>query len=60
MCGTRRDFSVLEGGEFYSMEIAYNRFERSIELPVDLDKSEIRTEYRDGMFLLEILTGKDE
>lgn len=58
--GVRRDFSVLEGRESYSMEISYNRFERSIELPVDLDRSEIRTEYRDGMFLLEILTGNDE
>ena len=58
--GVRRDFSVAEGRESYSMEISYNRFERSIELPVDLDKCEIRTEYRDGMFLLEILVGNDE
>jgi HSP20 family protein len=53
--GVRRDSSVTEGRTFYSMEISYNRFERSIELPFDLDRSEIRTEYRDGMFLLEIL-----
>ena len=53
--GVRRDSSVTEGRTFYSMEISYSRFERSIELPLDLDRSEIRTEYRDGMFLLEIL-----
>ena len=53
--GVRRDSSVTQGRTFYSMEISYNRFERSIELPLDLDRSEIRTEYRDGMFLLEIL-----
>jgi HSP20 family protein len=58
--GVRRDFSVLEGRESYSMEISYNRFERSIDLPVELDRSEIRTEYRDGMFLLEILIGTAE
>ena len=58
--GVRRDLSVLEGGQSYSMEISYNRFERSIELPIDLDRSHIRTEYRDGMFLLEILPGTSE
>jgi len=50
----------MEGRKFYSMEISYSRFERSIELPLDLDRSEIRTEYRDGMFLLEILVGTAE
>jgi HSP20 family protein len=58
--GVRRDWSVMEGRKFYSMEISYSRFERSIELPLDLDRSEIRTEYRDGMFLLEILVGTAE
>ena len=55
--GVRRDASLMEGREFYSMVISYDRFERSIDLPLDLDKSEIRTDYRDGMFLLEISVG---
>ena len=58
--GVRRDFSVHEGRRAYSMEIAYSRFERSIDLPVDLDRSRIRTEYRDGMFYLEIAVETDE
>jgi len=56
----RRDGSVFEGCRAYSMEISYHRFERAIELPFDLDSSRIRTDYRDGMFFLEILTGTDE
>lgn len=55
--GIRRHLSVLEDGEAYSMEIAYNRFERTIELPFDLDRARIRTDYRDGMVLVNILTG---
>jgi len=55
--GVRRDLSVVEGQQAYSMEIAYNRFQRSIELPCDLMDVEIRSEYRDGMFLVSISTG---
>lgn len=50
--GVRRDFSILEGQRAYSMEIAYSRFQRSVDLPIDLSQSEIRSEYRDGMFLV--------
>ena len=49
--GERRDLSVVEGQQAYSMEIAYNRFQRSVELPCDLKDVEIRSEYRDGMLL---------
>jgi HSP20 family protein len=52
VAGTRRDFSVLEDQRAYSMEISYNRFERSLELPCDLGQCEIRSECRDGMFLV--------
>ncbi len=58
--GIRRDFSVREGHKAYSMEIAYSRFERTIELPCDLDKFQIRTDYRDGMYLLEIRAQGDK
>ena len=39
------------------MEISYNRFRRSIELPIDLTQADIRSEYRDGMLLVLIKPG---
>jgi HSP20 family protein len=50
--GVRRDVSLLDNQQVYSMEIAYNRFRRSVELPFDLTDAEIRSEYRDGMLLV--------
>lgn len=52
--GKRRDWSIEDGQQSYSMEIAYNRFERAIELPCDVEKSQIVTEYRDGMLLIRL------
>jgi HSP20 family protein len=57
--GIRRDTSP-EGGSYYRMEIAYSRFERSVELPCDLKKSEVTTEYRDGMLLVHIQPHSEE
>jgi HSP20 family protein len=50
--GLRRDLSLLDDQQVYSMEISYNRFQRSVELPLDLTQAEIRNEYRDGMLLV--------
>ena len=50
--GIRRDLSILDDQQVYSMEIAYNRFRRSVDLPFDLTQAEIRNEYRDGMLLV--------
>ncbi len=52
--GIRRDRSIQEGHQSYSMEIAYNRFQRSIELPCELDEARIATEYREGMLLIHL------
>jgi HSP20 family protein len=52
--GVRRDRSVEEGWSHYTMEIAYNRFERTIELPCDLEHARITVECRDGMLLLRV------
>jgi len=38
----------------HRMEIAYSRFERSVDLPCDLKRAEIATEYRDGLLLVHI------
>lgn len=59
--GVRRD-TVLEAaagrGEprptHYRMEIAYSQFERTLELPCDLRRADIATEFRDGMLLVRI------
>jgi HSP20 family protein len=52
--GERRDWTIREGQQAYSMEIAYNRFERVVQLPLDLEKARLASEYRDGMFLVSI------
>jgi len=36
------------------MEISYNRFERSLELPCELDQMAVDTEYRDGMLIVRL------
>jgi HSP20 family protein len=56
--GVRRDWSTNHGCRCYRLEIAYSRFEREIELPVELDPAEIDTEYRDGMLLVRITSGQ--
>jgi HSP20 family protein len=53
--GMRRDWPVQQGQRPYCMEIAYNRFERTIEFPCNIDNAEITTDYRDGMLLLRLL-----
>jgi HSP20 family protein len=52
--GVRRDCTYEEGCRYYQMEISYSTFERVLELPCDLQRAEITTEYRDGMLLVHI------
>ena len=54
--GVRRDCTSHEGCSYYRLEIAYSHFERSLELPCDLERADITTEYRDGMLLVHIPT----
>ena len=56
--GMRRDMRVAEGQRSYSMEISYNRFERTVRLPCCLNEMEITTDYRDGMLVVR-LSGKE-
>jgi HSP20 family protein len=51
--GTRRD-TVTGACSYYRMEIDYSNFERSVELPCDLKRADVATEYRDGMLLVHI------
>jgi HSP20 family protein len=52
--GVRRDWVVEQGYSYHSMEISYNRFERSIELPGDLRGAEYSLEARDGLLLVRV------
>ena len=52
--GVRRDRVVEEGYYHHSMEISYNRFERTIELPGDLSDAEYSLEARDGLLLVRV------
>jgi HSP20 family molecular chaperone IbpA len=45
---------VEEQQEAHLMEIAYSRFERSVDLPEPLGRVEPRIEYRDGMLLVHL------
>jgi len=50
--GVRHDWILEQGWSHHTMEIAYNRFERTIALPCDLAQARITVECRDGMLLL--------
>jgi len=58
--GVRRDLMVEEGCSYYSMEISYNRFERSIEMPVDLENAQVVLEARNGLLLVRMITKGNE
>ena len=54
--GTRRDWQIDDSQQHYCMEISYSHFERSVELPDQLEQARISTEYRDGMLLVRLMT----
>jgi HSP20 family protein len=54
--GVRRDVTAKEECRCFQMEIAYSRFARTLELPCQLDRADIATEYRDGMLFVRIKT----
>ena len=55
LAGVRRDWVMEEHCAHYTMEIAYNRFERVIELPCNLERSHLDLEFRDGILLVRII-----
>src|ERR1700736_5740502 len=52
--GIRRDTVIDSGSSYYSMEISYNRFERTIEMPTQLDSARMTLEARDGILLVRL------
>ena len=59
--GFRRDSFVEEGASHYSMEISYNRFERSLMMPANLENARVTIAAREGLLLVRMITeGKEE
>ena len=52
--GERRDWLASTGHHPYSMEIIYDRFERVVEFPCELDQPQMEVEFRDGWLLIAI------
>ncbi len=52
--GIRRDWLVEEGATHYSMEIAYSRFERFVDLPCAIDSAKWAIEFRHGILLIHL------
>ena len=52
--GVRRDWLIEDDASYYSMEIAYSRFERTVELPCQLAHPRVTLEARDGLFIVRI------
>lgn len=48
----RRDVRLEGECQSYRMEISYNQFERTVELPCDLSELDVSTDYRDGMLFV--------
>lgn len=60
LSGVRKDYMLEEGCSFYSMEISYNRFERVVELPSDLNGARVALDYRDGILLVRISLSSEQ
>lgn len=52
VAGIRRDWVLEQGARHYSMEISYSRFERTVELPCELQDVQYSLEYRDGILFV--------
>jgi HSP20 family protein len=52
--GVRRDWQLEEGCSYYSMEISYSRFERTLEFPCTLDGARMDLESREGLLLVRL------
>ncbi|HXH11287.1 MAG TPA: Hsp20/alpha crystallin family protein [Alphaproteobacteria bacterium] len=54
--GSRRDRVIAEGWSCYAMEISYSHFERSMDLPFEVEAARLAVECRDGMLLIHVAT----
>jgi HSP20 family protein len=58
--GVRRDTLDEKPLSHYLMEISYNRFERTIELPFDFDSRHLAVAYRNGILVVRIHINREE
>ena len=58
--GVRRDSFLEEGSSYYSMEISYNRFERSLVMPANLENARVTIAAREGLLLVRMITEGNE
>jgi HSP20 family protein len=58
--GVRRDMFLEEGSSYQSMEISYNRFERSLVMPADLENARVTIVAREGLLLVRMITEGNE
>lgn len=54
VAGIRKDWLISRAHQAQSMEIAYSRFERTVQLPCEVEGAVIEKEYRDGMLILTV------
>ena len=54
--GQRRDWFSKEGCCHHRMEISYSKFERTLELPCNLEQAQITTDYQYGLLLVHVET----
>ncbi|HEX5472295.1 MAG TPA: Hsp20/alpha crystallin family protein [Lacipirellulaceae bacterium] len=54
--GIRRDVQQFEWQRVHLMEIAYSRFERSVQLPERIDGMQTLADFRDGMLYVRVLS----
>jgi HSP20 family molecular chaperone IbpA len=52
--GIRRDLIQEENCNFYSLEISYSQFKRTITLPVVVEELKQHLDYKDGMLFIVI------
>lgn len=60
LSGVRRDSFLEEGSRYYSMEISYNRFERSLLMPANLEHARVTIVAREGLLLVRMITEGNE
>jgi HSP20 family protein len=58
--GVRRDTVVEEGCSYYAMEISYNRFERYLDMPANLENARVTIEAREGLLMVRMSTEGNE
>jgi HSP20 family protein len=58
--GVRRDSSLEEGSSYYAMEISYNRFERSLVMPANLENARLSIAACEGLLLVRMITEGNE